>query len=116
MLLKIRVANPILNKSGYAFPIPEYTDYVGEVAPKPKWVSDDQFCLTTGDINFPFRVIDKDRIICGWHMPQPSTKRGPRVFKVNQYVVTERDGHWGCSCIGFGYRKRCSHIEACKAD
>lgn len=118
MLLRIRVATAITNKRAYAFPIADYTDYVGEVAPKPKWVKEDQFCLTTGDPNFPFRVIDKDRIICGWELPKQQGKENiitAKTFNVKQYVVTESGGKWSCTCVGFGYRKKCSHIEECKA-
>lgn len=116
MLLRIRVANPITNRKAYAFPMPEYTEYEGEVAPKPKWVKEDQFCLTTGNPDFPFRVIDKDRIICGWEMPTNKKNIiGPKTFNVKQYIVTQDGERWRCTCVGFGYRKKCSHIEECKA-
>ena len=33
----------------------------------------------------------------------------------NTYTVTEREGIWSCSCPGFGWRRKCKHIEAQKA-
>lgn len=110
MALKIRVETPIRNKSIYAYPISDYNDYVGEIIPNPPWVKDDHFCLSTGDANFPFRVIEKDRIICGWQIP--STKPKVPTYKVTSkgktYLVT--DGK--CNCTGFSYRRTCTHTKA----
>lgn len=35
--------------------------------------------------------------------------------KGNTYCVVERDGAWGCSCVGYGYRRTCRHINEIKA-
>ena len=109
MVLKIRVESPIKRKDIYAFPVAEYNDYVGEIIPNPKWVSSDSFCLTTGDPNFPFRVIEKDRIICGWELP--SSKSKVPTYKVvangKTYLITNGQ----CNCTGFSYRKTCSHVK-----
>jgi len=115
--LRIRVKNSMYERRDrFAYPIAEYNEYEGEVAPKPKWVGEDSFCLTTGDAKFPFRVLSKDDILCGWEMPntQPNSI-GSRSFKVKQYVVTEQNNRWSCSCVGFGYRKKCSHIDIARA-
>lgn len=35
--------------------------------------------------------------------------------KGSTYCVVERDGAWGCSCVGYGYRRKCRHINETKA-
>ena len=50
-------------------------------------------------------------------IPQPSTSI--REWSVagstgNTYNVVERDGAWGCSCVGYGYRRKCRHIDEIK--
>ena len=30
------------------------------------------------------------------------------------YTVTVRFKHWSCTCSGFGFRKRCKHVEQAK--
>jgi len=27
------------------------------------------------------------------------------------YTVTNKNGHWSCTCPGYGYRRKCRHIE-----
>jgi hypothetical protein len=110
MALKIRVANPISNRSAYAFPMPEYNDYVGEIVPNPPWVKDDHFCLSTGQDDFQFRVIEKERIICGWQLPSSKPKLPTYTVKSKgkTYLVTNGK----CNCTGFSYRRTCSHVAA----
>lgn len=31
--------------------------------------------------------------------------------KGNKYFVKLNSGHWSCSCPGFGFRRRCRHVE-----
>lgn len=68
MRLRVKIKNPIwARRDRYAFPIPEFFIYEGEVLnPKPRWVGSERFCLTTGDPKFTFRVLEKDAIECGW--------------------------------------------------
>ena len=35
--------------------------------------------------------------------------------KGNPYTVSMHNGSWTCSCPGFGWRRKCKHIEAQKA-
>jgi len=112
MALKIRVETPIKRKHIYAYHINEYNDYVGEIVPNPPWVKDDSFCLSTGDANFPFRVIEKDRIICGWQLSnhQPKHKTYKVTAKGKTYLITNNQ----CTCTGFSYRRTCSHVSLVK--
>jgi hypothetical protein len=112
MLLRIRVANPITRRSAYAFPMPEYNDYEGEIVPRPQWVKDDHFCLSTGNPDFPFRVIEIDRIICGWQIP--STKPRIPTYRVKSKGKTYLVTGGKCNCTGYSYRRHCTHVEAVK--
>ena len=110
-MLKIRVSNPQANNaSRYAHYVAPYNDYEGEIVPNPVWVKDDSFCLSTGNPDFPFRVIEKERIICGWQMPNTA----PRIptytvkSKGKTYLVTGGK----CKCTGYSYRRHCTHVEA----
>lgn len=45
----------------------------------------------------------------------------PEIFEVSsnsdpskKYKVTKRGDSWTCECAGFGYRRKCSHIEKIK--
>jgi hypothetical protein len=109
-------------RAAYAYPIPEFLTYTGDVYPRPVWVKEDQFCLTTGDPQFPFRVIDKDRIVDGYKLGEVSVATPqPKSYivkgeKANYVVTRDTMGKLSCSCTGFFYRKKCSHVEqiSCK--
>ena len=67
MWMRVKVKNVLWDRRGeYAFPIREFNEYEGTLIEKPNWVGEEQFCLSTGDKRFPFRVIEKDAISCGW--------------------------------------------------
>ena len=69
MKLRVRVKNPLYPaRDRYAanVDIPEYFEYEGEVLERKKWVGEDSFCLSTRRKDFPFRVIEKEDILCGW--------------------------------------------------
>jgi len=66
MILSVRVKNSLWEKRAlYGSYIPEFNTYTGTVVPRPKWVKDDSFCLSTGDRKFKFRIISKDDVIDG---------------------------------------------------
>ena len=122
MRLQVRVRNAMYERrAAYAYPIPEFLTFTGDVYPRPSWVKDDQFCLTTGDAQFPFRVIDKDRIVDGYEItgsrvapPTANTESRSYIVqgKKSSYVVTkDAKGKLSCNCTGFSYRKKCSHVE-----
>jgi hypothetical protein len=94
----------------YAFPMPEYYDYIGDIVPNPPWVKDDHFCLSTGNADFSFRVIEKERIICGWQLPASKSKVPTYTVKSKgkTYLVTGGK----CNCTGYSYRRHCSHVAA----
>lgn len=121
--LRVRVRNPMYDvRSRYDGHAPEFNEYEGEIYPNPKWVSADSFCLTTGDAQFPFRILSKEDIIHGWLIPSSRTNRSlpPEVpasqayqveSKGKTYLVTRTNNKLSCNCTGFSYRRTCSHIK-----
>jgi len=54
-----------------------------------------------------------------WEPPQLPEKAQEKSWSVegskgNKYTVTARDDQWSCTCPGFGWRRRCKHIETTK--
>ena len=119
MRLQVRVRNSMYERrSFYAYPIAEFLTFTGDVYPRPSWVKDDQFCLTTGNPQFPFRVIDKDIIVDGYELGVDASSKAsnPQSYIVqgakSSYVVTRDAGDkLSCNCTGFSYRRTCSHVK-----
>ena len=49
----------------------------------------------------------------------PAVSREVRSYEVqgskgNTYTVTDNGGTWTCTCPGFGWRRKCKHVEAQK--
>jgi hypothetical protein len=119
--LTVRVRNDEYDRRDrVAYYVPPYHEYTGEVYPNPPWVKEDSFCLTTGDSQFPFRVISKENIIHGWLLssraeaeaPAPSTTTYQVQGKGKTYLVTkDARGKLSCNCTGFSYRRTCSHVK-----
>lgn len=110
--LRVRMYNPLYpkrNRYANSAAIQEFVEYEGEVVkPKPKWVSDDHFCLTTGDARFPLRILVKDDIVDGWLIKSNSQK----TYQIkDKYFVTKNGSSYVCTCTGFSYRRNCSHVQ-----
>ena len=47
-------------------------------------------------------------------LPEPTASKSWTVegSKGNIYTVTERDGQLSCTCPGYGWRRKCRHIES----
>ena len=131
--LRVRVKNAMYDKRDrYGYHIPEFNEYEGEVVPNPKWVGADSFCLSTGNPAFPFRVIDKEAIECGWQLPgrkageltvvmagtgRSTIAENTRIVEGSngkKYVLTREGKRWACNCTGYSYRKTCSHVKLAK--
>jgi hypothetical protein len=116
--IRVRDArNPALYASGV---VREFNEYTGKILPNPKWVSSDSICISTGDTHFPFRIIDRERIMeLGASVASVSAPRS-ETFIVqgskpgSTYTVTRDGSHWSCTCVGFGFRKDCKHVRECK--
>ena len=101
-------------------PGPLVNTYTGKVLPNPRWVGPDCLCLSTGQTQFPFRIIDLDRILGSGISNTIKQRTDSETFIVagtkpgSSYTITRNGQHWSCTCVGFGFRKDCKHIRECK--
>jgi len=121
-IVKLKVRSPLWDRrEAYAYPIAQFEVYTGTVLSSPTWVGADAICLATGDVRFPFRVIEKARIE-GYSRGPASPKALQTAWTVpggkpgQTYLVTREGSRWGCNCVGFGYRRACSHVVIAKAE
>lgn len=97
----------------------EFNEYTGKILPNPKWVAQDAITLSTGISSYPFRIIDRERIV-GLGEAAPVAAPRSETFIVEgskpgtTYTVTRDGSHWSCTCVGFGFRKDCKHVRECK--
>lgn len=119
--ITVRALSPLwVNRKAYAYPIAQYQSFTGPVLPNPSWVGADRICIGTGDVAFPFRVIEKAAIE-GYSQASVTPASLQRTWTVpgakpNQsYLVTREGARWGCNCVGFGYRRACTHVTTAKA-
>lgn len=107
--MQVRVANPQFNRPGiWSFDQPQYFDYQGDEV-KLKWTSPNQLALSTGNPEWPVRIIARNHIVTidgVAHQPQVSAVRIVQGSKGETYVVTGST----CTCTGFTFRKTCKHI------
>jgi hypothetical protein len=108
--------NPAVYVSGV---VREFNEYSGEILPNPKWVSSDSICISTGESHFPFRIIDRERIVeLGESVVAVSSRSETFIVQGSKpgstYTVTRDGSHWSCTCVGFGFRKDCKHVRECK--
>lgn len=100
--------------------IPEYNVYSGTVV-RERWYAPNQIGLTTGEKQFKVRVIEIENIM-GTEtedtVVQLSTSRIWTVegSKGNAYTVSLDNGHYDCTCPGFGFRKQCKHVNQIMAE
>jgi hypothetical protein len=66
MIISVRVRNRQYDRRHlFAYQIKAYDMYTGEILPRKSWMSADEFCLSTNDKRFPFRVIHMDDVVDG---------------------------------------------------
>ena len=96
--------------------ITKSTTFTGVVVNPYRWVSADEFCLQTGNPEFPVSVINLANVVDLKILSGSTTNT--RKFKVSgskgEYLVTLSNEHFSCSCIGFKYHNKCKHITKVK--
>ena len=116
----IKVRNQLYNKRNcYAFPIAEFTEYSGTILPSPRWLDNTQLCLSTGIAEFPYRVIAKadilglsNKVATKADLQTVWTIPGSKAGTV--YIVTREGTRWSCNCLGYGFKRTCSHVRIAK--
>lgn len=103
---------------GFSPKSPETATYEGIVKRSDSWMRADEFNMTTGLKNFPVRTISLSNVISinGMkfnELPKDDTRIvNVKGSKGDIYKVTVRNGvGQSCTCTGFGFRKRCSHLS-----
>jgi hypothetical protein len=108
--------NPAVFATGV---VRQFNEYSGKILPNPKWVAQDAITLSTGISEFPFRIIDRERIIELGEPVAIATRSETFIVQGSKpgstYTVTRDGSHWSCTCVGFGFRKDCKHVRECKA-
>lgn len=112
----VRVRNPEFGRDVWRFVQPEFFEYTGSEV-KLKHVGADELALSTGNPEWPVRVIQRKWIesIDGVaHIVPASSKVLTRVVrgsKGEEYVVTGQGSTATCTCTGFAFRKTCKHVK-----
>ena len=93
------------------------TTHSGEEVTVPKWVDYPAIALSTGERNFPVRIIAKENIVkinneSTKFTAEPVEKRTIKVngSKGSTYLVTINGKYKSCTCAGFQFRRNCRHI------
>lgn len=117
MRLKVKYKNSAYKGPGsYVFQ-QEHNTYIGRVVtPKQKWMSENEFYLTTGNIDSPLRILDKRDIVEAWIGKDDVDDNVTLVSGDNKtYVVTKGSfNRYSCTCTCYNYRKWCNHINEVK--
>lgn len=95
----------------------EFNVYTGTII-RERWFDVDEIGITTGNPDFPFRRIRRERIVAVDNAPvdftKPATDRLVRIFtgsKGDQYTVIRESNRATCTCPGFQFRKKCKHAD-----
>jgi len=95
---------------------PKTTTYTGRVVKPFKWLSHDEFCMTTGEPKLPIRVINMKHVVeldgvKGEYKPNAPKVVTVKGSKGDEYTVTINNQRSSCTCVGYSFRKTCSHIK-----
>jgi len=98
--------------------ISEHVTFTGTVAPTERWQDAKRTLnLTTGIKSFPVRSIDMARVV-SINGAKAKVIVAPKSHtwlvkgsKGNTYTVTEENGRRSCTCVGFGFRHQCKHLN-----
>jgi hypothetical protein len=114
--MKIKVFNPQFNRPDiWMFDQPEFFEYEGDEV-QVKWLMPNQIALSTGNPEFPFRVINKSQIASINNKAMIEKDSTVKTFNVkgskgDTYTVTVGSGKMHCTCSGFQFRKSCKHVK-----
>jgi hypothetical protein len=117
MRLKVKYKNSAYRPGSHYVFQPEYNYYEGRIVlPKPKWLKDYEFMLTTGDADAPARILDKRDIVEAW-TGNENYDDGVTIVSGDKrpYIVTRGNfNRYTCDCTAFKFRKWCNHINEVK--
>jgi hypothetical protein len=115
--MQVTAQNPLWsNREVYFFAINEFNEYEGEEI-AVKWVLPSQMALTTGNPDFPFRVLERSTIVSidgTKNIVTPVASSATKIVKGSKgedYIVTLGSKRT-CTCSGFQFRKTCKHVNS----
>jgi len=89
-------------------------------------ISDKVFAVTGASwIEIP-NIMTLEEVRTGWTDTMPQVKQEDNFKSITQewevksskgdktYMVTNHFGSWYCTCVGFGYRRKCRHVSEIK--
>ena len=112
--MKLKVYNSMYDRrTSYFFRIPEFNFYEGDEV-KVKWCKPEELAVSTGNPEFPFRIIQRKwiREIDGkpYSFEVKDKEETVRLVQGSNGKVYEVTGH-SCTCPGFTFRGSCKHLE-----
>ena len=115
--MKVVVRNILKDRfKAYAFQ-PDTYEYEGELVATPKWVDYPAIALTTGNKQFPIRLIAHSSIIAmdGETIKLKMLEDTKKVIQVtgskgDVYTVIIDGTHKTCTCQAYTFRRSCRHI------
>jgi hypothetical protein len=114
--MKVKVRNTEFGRPNvWMFEQPEFFDYEGDEF-TAKWIDASQLALTTGNPEWPVRVIARKNIVSINNQAVAPMKSDVRTVKVkgskgDEYIVTVGAGKTNCTCSGFQFRRSCKHVK-----
>jgi hypothetical protein len=113
--VKVKIKNIMWERrSAYFFEVPEFHVYEGDEV-KIKWAKPEELALSTGDKEFPFRILQRKNIVEVDGKPygfEIKSKKEETKFITGSngkvYEVTANS----CTCPGFTFRGSCKHVTA----
>jgi hypothetical protein len=114
--MKVKVRNTQFNRPGiWMFEQPEFFEFEGEEI-QVKWLKPGELALSTGNPEFPFRVIQRNLIDTIDGSVVKYTDSAVKTFTVkgskgDHYTVTVGGNRVHCTCSGFQFRKTCKHVK-----
>lgn len=114
--MQVRVKNLEFGKDVWKFAQPEFFDFEGEEV-NLKHAKPDELALSTGDPEWPVRVLKRSQIVSINGVAHSTTSdkiltRTVKGSKGETYTVSRTArGRWSCTCQGFQFRNTCRHIK-----
>ncbi len=114
--MKVKVRNTQFGRPNvWMFEQSEFFEYEGEEF-TAKWIDATQLALTTGNPEWPVRVIARKNIVSINNQTVEPVKSDIRTVKIkgskgDEYIVTVGAGKINCTCSGFQFRRSCKHVK-----
>jgi hypothetical protein len=119
--MRVTAKNPMYAEPNrYVFDQPKHLIYEGEPTLVPSWAAKGSIALTTGNPNYPVRLIDATMLVSiddgEVIVHQPKVEPEVRTVTVDgskgkKYVVTITPHGKSCTCQGFSFRHNCRHLN-----